>query len=101
MVWMAIFQTHGLEGTPLQLELESAILSYLFDQDKLLAFQSSGQAWACWFDVARLLKQDWLSLLSYEADRAWEQELSGEELITWDRCWTRGRSWRHEQSDSS
>ena len=101
MVWMAIFQTQGLDGTPLQLELEGVILSFLFEQDKVLAFQTSGRAWACWWDLARLLKQDWISLLTFEADRAWEQELSGEELITWDRCWTRDRSWRHVHSDSN
>ena len=98
---MAIFQTQGLEGTPLQLELEGVILSFLYEQDKVLAFQTSGRAWACWWELAGQLRRDWLSFLSFEADRAWEQELSGEELITWDCCWTRGRSWRHEQSDSS
>ena len=99
MDWMSIFQTQGLDGTPLQLELEGDILSFLFEQDKVLAFQTSRRAWGCWIALARQLKADWISLLDFEADRAWEQELSGEELITWDRCWTPGRNWRHEDPE--
>ena len=92
---MALFQTQGLDGGPLQLELEVEILSYLYEQDKVVAFQSSGTAWARWLWLAAELKADWQSFLSFQADRAWEQELSGEENLA--PCWTVGRSWRHEQ----
>ena len=98
---MAIFQTHGLRGAPLQLELEVAVLSFLSEQEKVLAFQTSGRAWSCWFELAGELKRDWISLLSFEQDRAWEQELSGERWLSWDHGGTSGCSCRHDQSDSS
>ena len=82
MVWMAIFQTQGLDGTPLQLELEGDILSYLFEQEKVLAFQTSRRARGCWIAFARQLKADWISLLEFEAGRAWEQAVS-ENLLFW------------------
>ena len=94
MVWMAIFQTQGQEEGPLQLELEGLGLSFLFEQEKIPAFQCDSVSWGFYEGFAKELKADWFSFLAFKEERAYEEWLAGEESRG--PCWTVGRDWLPE-----
>ena len=90
---MAVFQSQGEGGGQLQQELELAIFSYLYEQEKVPALAVNHRSWTFYSPFALELKRDWISFIRFQEERRHELWLANVPEEDWPECWSLHRDW--------